>query len=130
MAATIQSVHPVLMSSDLRRSMDFYAMLGFTVTFQDDKDQPRYAAITRDRVLLFLQWQSEEQWSAPIDRPTYRFFVSDPDELFREFEKTRPVAKESTGAGPWAKPGDTPWNTREFHILDPDGNGLQFYRTL
>jgi hypothetical protein len=25
-------------------------------------------------------------------------------------------------------PGDTPWGTREFHVLDPDGNGLQFYR--
>ena len=29
---------------------------------------------------------------------------------------------------PWASPGDTPWGTREFHVRDPDGNGLQFYR--
>jgi hypothetical protein len=25
---------------------------------------------------------------------------------------------------------DTPWGTREFHVRDPDFNGLQFYRWL
>ena len=25
---------------------------------------------------------------------------------------------------------DTPWRTREFHVRDPDRNGLQFYRDL
>ena len=27
-------------------------------------------------------------------------------------------------------PADTPWGTREFHLRDPDLNGLQYYRTL
>jgi hypothetical protein len=25
---------------------------------------------------------------------------------------------------------DTSWGTREFHVRDPDRNGLQFYRSL
>ncbi len=25
---------------------------------------------------------------------------------------------------------DTSWGTREFHLRDPDGNGLQFYADL
>ena len=25
---------------------------------------------------------------------------------------------------------DTAWGTREFHVRDPDGNGLQFYRDV
>jgi uncharacterized glyoxalase superfamily protein PhnB len=25
---------------------------------------------------------------------------------------------------------DTSWGTREFHVRDPDGNGLQFYADL
>jgi len=25
---------------------------------------------------------------------------------------------------------DTNWGTREFHVRDPDGNGLQFYADL
>jgi hypothetical protein len=25
---------------------------------------------------------------------------------------------------------DTGWGTREFHVRDADGNGLQFYRDL
>ena len=36
-----------------------------------------------------------------------------------------------TGRLPWwAAPGDTPWGTREFHLRDPGGNSLQFYRPM
>jgi hypothetical protein len=49
--------------------------------------------------------------------------VDDVDGLHREFrvagvvENMKPVA-------------DTSWGTREFHVRDPDENGLQFYRSL
>ena len=51
-----------------------------------------------------------------------------------KLEQLHPVlmVSEFTGKirveGPWGKPGDTPWGTREFHVHDPDRNGLQFYR--
>jgi uncharacterized glyoxalase superfamily protein PhnB len=78
--------------------------------------------VRRDGVELHLQWHDAvEEWTG--DRPTYRFVVADVDGLHREFraagvrENIRPVA-------------DTAWGTREFHVRDPDGNGLQFYRSL
>ena len=123
----LEAVHPVLMSSDPSRSILFFARLGFTVTFQDDPVSPRYVAIRRDGVELHLQWQDASQWACTQDRPTYRFLVKDVDGLFETFRSAGVIALSGS---PWAAPGDTPWSTREFHVLDPDGNGLQFYRPL
>ena len=86
-------------------------------------ENSRYAAVQRDRVELHLQWQDAKEWERIGDRPTYRFVVADVDGLYREFrdagvsENIKPVA-------------ETSWGTREFHLRDPDGNGLQFYRSL
>jgi len=122
---SLEAVHPVLMSSDPSRSLLFFTRLGFTVTFQDRPVSPKYVAIARDGVTLHLQWQNGSQWECAHDRPTYRFLVQDVDGLFETFQSAGAIARSSS---PWAAPGDTPWNTREFHVLDPDGNGLQFYR--
>jgi hypothetical protein len=55
-----------------------------------------------------------------IDRPTYGFFVRDLDGLHAQFVAT--LASPDIRA-----PFDSPWGTREFHLRDPDLNGLQFY---
>src|SRR6187551_1534916 len=39
----------------------------------------------REAAELHLQWQASEQWSYPIDRPSYRFKVSDVDDLYQDF---------------------------------------------
>lgn len=127
MSIPLEAVHPVLMSSDPSRSTRFFAQLGFAVTFQDRSVSPRYVAISRDGVTLHLQWQDKAQWACTHDRPTYRFLVQDVDGLFETFRSAGAIARSRS---PWAAPGDTPWGTREFHVLDPDGNGLQFYRPL
>jgi catechol 2,3-dioxygenase-like lactoylglutathione lyase family enzyme len=129
-AAMLKAVHPVLMSRDVATSVRFYERLGFSLTFKDSPQKPRYAAVVREAVELHLQWQSESQWAAPIDRPTYRFLVRDVDQLYAEFQSRGAVPGEAAGSSPWFVPGDTPWGTREFHLRDPDGNGLQFYRSL
>ena len=130
MTMTLESVQPVLMSSDVLASVEFYARLGFTVSFQDDTRDPRYACVRRDGVELHLQWQDRSQWAYPIDRPTYRFPVGEVDALYLEFRESGAIPRPVEGGSPWQSPGDTPWGTREFHLRDPDGNGLQFYRPL
>ncbi len=130
MSARLERVHPVLMSSDVPRSIAYYQRLGFRTTFRDDPAEPRYAVIERDGVELHLQWHDEAQWSHPTDRPTYRFLVRDVDALYAEFQGSGALPETSARFGPWATPAETPWGTREFHLRDPDGNGLQFYRTL
>ena len=130
MLSVIKSIQPVLMSRDVDASVAFYRRLGFALAFQDTTGSPRYAVVARDGCDLHLQWQHSSQWEHPHDRPTDRFVVDDVDQLFQEFQLAGALPAASLPGSPWAHPGDTPWATREFHVLDPDGNGLQFYRPV
>jgi hypothetical protein len=114
------AVHPVLASRDVEASVRYYALLGFACAFQDRADAPRYAVIQRDGVELHVQWHDASHWNHPGDRPTYRFIVDDVDRLSADFDKIPDLDRTAVG--------DTPWGTREFHVRDPDQNGLQFYR--
>ena len=73
----------------------------------------------RDSVELHLQWHAADAWDDAEDRPTYRFPVADVEALSREFDFQPPLDRTPVR--------DTPWGTREFHVRDPDRNGLQFY---
>ena len=117
----LQSIHPVLMVRDLALSIDFYERLGFRVSFKDATEHPLYAGLRRDAVELHVQWHDASEWDHPIDRPTYRFLVEDVDGLHAEFSDDLQLADCTPLT-------DTAWGTREFHVRDPDGNGLQFYR--
>ena len=117
-----EAVHPVLMSRALPRSIRFYPAIGFTLAGQDAPDSPKYAVLRRDVVELHLQWHDASEWNVPIDRPTYRFVVTHVD-AFHAYCATQLAAQDITAVS------DTPWGTREFHLRDPDLNGLQFYRS-
>jgi catechol 2,3-dioxygenase-like lactoylglutathione lyase family enzyme len=112
----IERVEPVLGVRDVLAALSFYAHLGFEEAFRDDPSSPRFALVRRDNAMIALQWH--DFVGVAGDRPTLRFPVRDVDALSDEFgaltDRT-PVA-------------DTGWGTREFHVRDPDGNGLQFYR--
>ena len=68
--------------------------------------------------MLALQWHDFVGIAG--DRPVFRFPVDDVDGLSDEFG----VLPDRTAVS------DTTWGTREFHVRDADGNGLQFYRDL
>jgi catechol 2,3-dioxygenase-like lactoylglutathione lyase family enzyme len=121
MKPELESVQPVLMSRDVVKSIRFYQRLGFVLAGQDSPTDPKYARVQRDSVELHLQWHDAIEWDYPNDRPTYRFLVLEVDELYREFSESDALSD----ATPLM---DTPWGTREFHLRDPDANGLQFYR--
>jgi catechol 2,3-dioxygenase-like lactoylglutathione lyase family enzyme len=123
MSPKLESLQPVLMSRDVEASIAFYRRLGFDVTFRDDPKTPKYAGVSRDGIELHLQWHDASEWEFPNDRPTYRFVVRDVDGLFAEFRERGALSVNSAVR-------DTPWGTREFHVQDPDRNGLQFYRSL
>ncbi|TBR36081.1 MULTISPECIES: VOC family protein [Dyella] len=122
--ATLECVHPVLMCSNVSTAIRFYRRLGFDLWFIDSPDAPHYAAVRRDGVELHLQWH-EAARDRTRDRPVYRFLVREVDELFVELRERGALSGQADG--PWSMPGDTPWGTREFHLHDLDGNGLQFY---
>ena len=129
-AVMIQAVHPVLMARDVKSSVQFFGLLGFRLVFADVPTAPRYAVIARDGCELHLQWQDPSQWQGSRDRPTYRFLVANVDLFFQELQAIGLVPPANPSGSPWATPGDTPWGTREFHLHDPAGNGLQFYCPL
>ncbi|MFY9341519.1 MAG: VOC family protein [Planctomycetota bacterium] len=118
--ARLQAVHPVLMSRDVTASIRFYAQLGFALAYQDQPNAPRYAAVRRDDVELHLQWHDASEWTGAGDRPTYRFATDDVEGLSAEFARIPGLDHTAVA--------DTAWGTREFHVRDPDGNGLHFYR--
>lgn len=130
MKAILEGVHPVLASTDVTVSVNFYVRLGFFVAFQDQAHEPRYAVVRRDLVELHLQWAGLDQWAHPIDRPVYRIMVSDVDSIYNEFVGSGSVGRQTGENSRWAAPADTPWGTREFHLRDPGENSLQFYRSL
>lgn len=121
--AKLQAVNPVLPSRDVRAAIDFYTTrFGFTLAFQDSPDEPRYAALVRDNVELDVQWHDPAEWER-VERSMLRFVVSDVDALFDEY-KDKDVFHDGTALR------NTAWGTREFSLLDPDRNGLTFYRDL
>jgi len=112
----IERVEPVLNVRDVAAATSFYARLGFVEVFRDDQDAPRFVLLRRDDAVLALQWHDFVGIAG--DRPTYRFPVDDVDGLSNELG---PLPDRTDVA-------DTGWGTREFHVRDADGNGLQFYR--
>ena len=68
----------------------------------------------RKRVSLFL---TEHAGDCQIGGAAY-FVVDDVDALYREIR--------GRGIRPSEPPEDTPWQTREMNVIDPDGNRLRF----
>jgi catechol 2,3-dioxygenase-like lactoylglutathione lyase family enzyme len=120
------AVHPVLGSGDVEASVQFYVALGFHEIFRDQRERPTYAAVRRDAVELHLQW-NDAVLAPGVDRPVYRLLVRGVDALFAELTASGALTRVAGSGSPWAVPGNTPWGTREFHVRDPFGNGLQFY---
>ena len=120
--ATLNNLQPVLMVHNVKASIAFYARLGFEHLFSDSTTNTKYAGVRRDSVELHLQWHAAADWNHSGDRPTYRIVVSDVDQLYAELGEIPDLDKTEV----W----NTDWGTREFHVRDIDGNGLQFYRPL
>lgn len=130
MKASVLAIHPVLMARDVSESLGFYRALGFSLAFQDQPTEPRYAGVVRDGIELHIQWADSTQWAYPTDRPAYRFPVTDVDAIYREFLVNGCVTAATSQGGPWSSPAETPWGTREFHLRDPGQNSLQFYQVM
>lgn len=116
--AEIISVQPVLMVRDVARAIAFYRRLGFEQTFFDRAQDALYAGVRHGNCEIHLRRHDPLEWTYPVERPTTRFVVDDVDGLHSHFRKTRIQYL--------TEPAETAWGTYEFHLQDPDGNGLHF----
>ncbi|MCB0704156.1 MAG: hypothetical protein KDC34_02560 [Saprospiraceae bacterium] len=119
--AKLLALHPVLPAQDVRHSLEFYVDdLGFELAFLDNPQNPTYAGIRRGMVEIHLQLMPTEDLS-PVQPPIVRVYVKEVDKLFDEYVDLDIFPDD---------PGqlDTEMGTREFSLLDPDGNMLTFYQ--
>jgi catechol 2,3-dioxygenase-like lactoylglutathione lyase family enzyme len=123
---------PALPSADVERSVAFYRdVLGFELVHSDDG----FAIVRRDDATIHLwgatdeSWHDRSDWKRPIlsgaesfiaGTASCRVQVSGIEELFA-------VCDARGVVHPNGRIHDTSWGTREFGVLDPDGNLIGFW---
>jgi catechol 2,3-dioxygenase-like lactoylglutathione lyase family enzyme len=111
-----QRVFPQLRMTSWKRSRQFYVEgLGFHVDWEHQFEPgfPVFTQLTRDGLSFFL---TEHAGDCQVGGAAY-FVVDDVDALYREIS--------GRGIRLAEPPEDTPWQTREMNIIDPDGNSLR-----
>ncbi len=132
MVVTLGSATPALPAADVSRARDFFVdVLGFEVVTGDDG----FALLRRADATVSLWGATDEAWQTRTDweRPgctgaesfiagtaSCSFEVSGVDELYAHCDSRGVVH-------PNARIEDTDWGTREFAVLDPDGNLVRFW---
>jgi len=130
--ASLVSATPALPATNVARSRDFYVeRIGFEVIADDEG----FALLRKDAVTLSLwgatddTWQARSDWARPVQSGAETFIagtascafeISGVDELYERCDAAGVVHPNSHIE-------DTDWGTREFAVLDPDGNLVRFW---
>jgi catechol 2,3-dioxygenase-like lactoylglutathione lyase family enzyme len=110
----LNAAAPVLASLDIERTVSFFcSRLGFS---RVHAEPGVWGIVARDAVEIHF-WACRERHIA--ENTSCRVYVDGIDELFRELEPQGVVH-------PNAPLQSKPWGTREFAVLDPDGNLITF----
>jgi catechol 2,3-dioxygenase-like lactoylglutathione lyase family enzyme len=127
------STTPALPSRDVRRGLEFYRdVLGFEVVHTEEG----FAVLRRDDATIHLwgatdeSWQTRIDWGCPVvsgaesflaGTASCRIAVDGVDEFYA-------LCSERGIVHPNGHINDTWWGTREFGVLDPDGNLVGFWQ--
>jgi catechol 2,3-dioxygenase-like lactoylglutathione lyase family enzyme len=107
-----------LATADMRRAVDFYSKLGFSVLSGGPEGD--FTSFRVGDGYLNLALRPEYAAGTPWGRTI--FYVSDVDAFYD--------ACIAAGLQPEAPPRDAEWHERYFHIVDPDGHELSFAKPL
>ena len=129
---TFAATTPALPSADVARAIAFYSeKLGFEPLHVEDG----FAVLRRDDVTVNLwgatddSWHARSDWERPIVSGAESFIagtascrveVSGVDDLYARCADEGIVHPNGHIKNTW-------WGTREFGVLDPDGNLIGFY---
>jgi len=117
----VQTVIPQLRITNAERSLAFYVgALGFVVDWQHqfEPGYPLFIQATRSGQTIFL---TEHTGDCQVGGAVY-FMVPDARACYAQFASNGIVATK--------QPENTPWETCEFLLTDPDGNRLRFASDL
>ena len=112
-----QTVIPQLRITEVEPSEHFYIDgLGFALDWEHrfEPGFPLFMQLTREGQMIFL---SQHSGDCEPGGAVY-FIVQDAQRCLAEIK--------AKGIQPANDIGDTPWGTREFLLIDPDGNRLHF----
>lgn len=120
-----------IFAADLKRSLDFYRLLGLDVP---DPDGPPHVAVALPGGNT-LSFDIDDTiagmhpgWTPPSEshaRIALALGVGSPDEVDALFEKVTAAGH----SGP-LKPYDAPWGQRYATVADPDGNWVDVFAPL
>jgi catechol 2,3-dioxygenase-like lactoylglutathione lyase family enzyme len=131
---TFRSPTPALPSADVRRSEHFYTdVLGFDIVAADEG----FALVRRDGATISIWGASDESWREQLDprRPVSsgaESFIAGTASCGIEVTNIGDLFEQCSGRDivhPNAPLHDTDWGTREFAVLDPDGNLVTFWES-
>lgn len=113
--SVFNSVVPILASLDITKTIQFYcSVFGFTKIYEEPAV---YGIVQRDAVQIHF-WACSEKHIA--ENTACRINVKGIDALHAEFQ-TKGVIHPNTLLQ------EKPWGTREFGVVDEDGNLITFF---
>jgi catechol 2,3-dioxygenase-like lactoylglutathione lyase family enzyme len=129
---TLGSPTPALPSANVARSKQFYnEVLGFDDVASGDG----FALVRRDGATISIWGATDESWREKLDpeKPVCsgaESFIAGTASCSIEVTGVDELYEQCTARDvvhPNAPIGDTDWGTREFGVLDPDGNLVTFW---
>lgn len=106
---------PVLASLNIEKTVEFYSsILGFAIIYQQ---QDSYGIVQRDHVEIHF-WACPDKYIA--QNTACRIKISNIDSLYQEYLFKAIIH-------PNLPLSEKPWGTKEFAILDLDGNQITFF---
>ncbi|WBQ02221.1 VOC family protein [Kribbella sp. CA-293567] len=117
---TERKAFPVLYVSDVRRSLEFYALLGYESRYQFPMEgDPHYVGLERGESSLGIADSSWPEAQLGINVGTAARF-----ELFVYVDSVEATVEAFRAAGHpvLQEPATMPWGERQAYVTDPDNN--------
>jgi lactoylglutathione lyase len=111
---------PVLYVGNMRRSVEFYTLLGYEQTYQFPLEgDPHYVGLERGESSLGLthtSWPEAQLGITVGTAPRFELFLY-VDDVESQIETLRAAGYEIV-----QEPANMPWGERQAYAFDPDGN--------
>jgi len=119
----VSSMHPIIISDNAEKTMEFYAALGFTTKHSTTMaaDSPVYVIANGDVELEIMQAPKNAPVSMPAGLYGLRINVDDMDAALEAFTKN--------GGTIVGGPFDTEW-TSVYAVKDADGNNISIMKHI